>query len=106
MNNAIIESGMSFITDNTFHIEKSTAYTALGEGIKSVEFVRRKDKALMFVEAKATFANPSNNGQNFDDETNEITDKFIHSLNLYAAIAMGLYTEDITPTQNLPSKTK
>jgi hypothetical protein len=54
MANAIIESGMPFIADNTFRIEESAAYRALGDGIKSVEFVRRKDEALMFIEAKTT----------------------------------------------------
>lgn len=100
MNDSILESGMLFNTDNTFHIEKTSAYTDLGSGIKSVEFIRRKDKALLFVEAKTSFPNPSNSEKRFDSESEDIADKFIHSLNLYASIALGLRTEDISAASN------
>ena len=60
MDRVIIESGMHFIAENSFYIEKSNIYTKLGEGIKSIEFVRVIDNKLLFVEAKSTFPNPSN----------------------------------------------
>jgi len=105
MTNAIIESGMPFIADNALHIEQSAAYKTLGDGVKSVELVRRKDEALIFIEAKTTFPNPNNSGDRFDLESNEIRDKFVHSLNLYAANAMGIYSDDVASTNNLSGKT-
>ncbi len=101
MNKPISESGMLFNTNSTFYIEKSPSYTDLGSGIKSVEFIRRKDKALLFIEAKTSFPNPSNNEERFSSESKDITEKFIHSLNLYASIALGLRAEDISATKNV-----
>jgi len=94
MDNIINESGMDFIVDNAFEIEKSKIYKELGEGIKSVEFVRVIDDMLLFVEAKTTFPNPNNPSENepnkFLDEVEDICDKFIHSLNLYLSIEVGV----------------
>jgi hypothetical protein len=100
----IFESGIQFVADNTFRIEASTAYKGLGGGIKTVEFVRRKDNALMFVEAKKTFPNPAYNGEQFETQSTEIADKFIHSLNLYAAIALGVQSDEISVTNNATDK--
>ena len=88
----ITESGMDFIADNAFHIEKSDIYTKLNESIKTVEFIRAKDDKLLFVEAKSSFPNPNNPKSfvNFQSETDDICDKFVHSLNLYASIAIGV----------------
>jgi hypothetical protein len=104
MTDTIVESGMPFICDNTFYIEKSAAYTDLGSGIKSVEFVRRKNETLFFVEAKTTFPNPSADEKNFSAESSDVADKFVHSLNLYASIALGLRSGDISATDNLSHK--
>jgi hypothetical protein len=60
MDRIITESGMDFIADNTFHIEKSDIYTKLKNGIKTVEYIRAKDDKLLFVEAKMSFPNPNN----------------------------------------------
>jgi hypothetical protein len=98
MADVIIESDMKFISDNTFHIEKSGLYTKLGDGIRSVEFIRVKDEKLLFVEAKTTFPNPENpsleNYEKFQSEINDICDKFIHSLNLYSSIKVGVNEEN------------
>jgi len=97
MINLIRESGMDFIAENTFRIEESTTYTNIGEGIKSVEFIRAKGDKLLFVEAKTTFPNPDNpsaeNYIRFQEEITDICDKFIHSLNLYASVKIGVNEE-------------
>jgi len=92
-------SGMPLVVDDAFLIEDTASYTSLrGGGIKSVEFVRRKGSTLLFVEAKTTFPSPSTGG-NFDSESVDIVGKFVHSLNLFAAISMNLYKEDISATE-------
>lgn len=103
------QSGMDFIADNTFHIEKSAIYTNIGEGIKSVEFIRAKEDKLLFVEAKTTLPNPDNpsaeNYKRFQEEINDICDKFIHSLNLYASVIIGVneetFANDFAPPETI-----
>ena len=91
------QSGMDFIADNAFHIEESEVYSKIGEGIKSVEFIRAVDDKLVFVEAKTTFPNPDNpsveNYKRFQAEISDVCDKFIHSLNLYSSIKAGVNEE-------------
>jgi hypothetical protein len=116
MSKTIIESGMAFIADNMFHIEKSTTYTRLGDSVKSVEFVRAKENRLLFIEAKSSFPNPGNLMPNpfkrhktgselFQEEILDICDKFTHSLNLYAAIDVGVmesnFPADFTSADNV-----
>ena len=90
----ITASDMDFIADNTFYIEESDIYKKLKDGIKTVEFVRAKEDKLFFVEAKMSFPAPENpkpdNPDNFDKQVADIWNKFIHSLNLYASIAIGV----------------
>ena len=113
MSRIITESGMNFIADNAFHIEKSPAYTKLGKCVKSVEFVRLKGDKLLFIEAKSSFPNPNNPTSNpengnktgselFQEEIIDIYDKFTHSLNLYLAVYVGV-TEYRLPQEHLPS---
>jgi hypothetical protein len=91
MNDKIIESGMEFISDNVFYLEKSHALIEVGQGIKSVEFVRMINNRLMFLEAKTTFPNPEKTDTNrFDEEVNVICKKFIHSITLYSSIVLGV----------------
>jgi hypothetical protein len=109
MSHQIVESGIPFVAVNSFRIEQwnnehKMAYKNLRDGIKSVEFVRRKDNALVFVEAKKTFSNENDGEEKFDRASKEIVDKFLHSLNLYASIALGLYPGDISETDNLSGK--
>jgi len=100
MSNVISESGMDFIADNTFYIEESTLFKNIGDGIKSVEFIRVIDDKLLFVEAKTTFPNPNNpsidNYQKFLSEANDICEKFIHSLNILASVKVCT-TEEVFP---------
>jgi hypothetical protein len=101
MSDTIQESGMSFIEDNAFHIKACDTYKALKqEGVKAVEFVRAlNDEKLAFVEAKRSFANPDNpipgNLAKFESEAGEICKKFIHSLNLFASVKIGVYKETL-----------
>jgi hypothetical protein len=103
MVDVITESGMDFIADNTFHIEKSQLYTSLGEGIRSVEFVRIKNNKLLFVEAKTTFPDPEKSENNFQTQINDICEKFIHSLSLYSSIKVGI-NEEIFANDFMPPK--
>lgn len=53
----IIESGMNFGPFNgdiAFYIEKSHLYQNIGEGVQIAEFILKKDKNLIFVEAKSS----------------------------------------------------
>ena len=98
MDNIISESGMNFVADNAFYIEKCLSYENIkSDGIKSVEFIRAKDDKLLFIEAKKTFPNPGNpaadNPTIFQSEIDKICDKFKHSLNLYSSIAVGAANE-------------
>ncbi|GHV89865.1 hypothetical protein AGMMS50268_03680 [Spirochaetia bacterium] len=100
MPNYIEESGMHFIAENAFYIEKSAPYIPLkGSGIKSVEFIRIRNHDLLFVEAKTSIANPGNpdveNLKKFNTEIEDICDKFIHSLNLFSAIMVGVKKETL-----------
>ena len=95
-------SGLKFIDDNVFHIEKSPIYTQLGEGVKSVEFVRSKGDKPLFVEARSSFPNPKNSDKEFREQIADICDKFTHSLNLYPAVDVGV-TESDFPREYIPS---
>ena len=94
MYSEINESGMVFVADNALYIEKSDLYASLGDCVRSVEFIRVKEDRLLFVEAKASFANPNNpNGENvskFQSEVDEVCEKFIHSLNLLSSVVIGV----------------
>ena len=107
MSSPIFESGMNFIVDNTFHIEQSDIYIKLKGSIKTVEFIRTIDDNLLFVEAKSSFPKPDNpspdNPKNFKNQIDDIYDKFVHSLNLYASIVVGV-NEQLPPDFKPPSK--
>ena len=100
MTEIISESGMRFVAEQTFHIEKSDAYANVGEGVKTVEFIRRKNNMLFFVEAKTTYPNKESNGERFGAESAAVMDKFIHSLNLLASVSLGLRSDDISMLKN------
>jgi hypothetical protein len=105
MNKQIIESGMEFITDNVFYIEKSQALIKAGQGIKSVEFVRMINDRIMFLEAKTTFPNPERTDTNrFDEEVNDICEKFIHSITLYSSIVLGVNYDELSDAFTVESK--
>ncbi|MDR2118086.1 MAG: hypothetical protein LBP25_00920 [Tannerellaceae bacterium] len=90
----IEESNMVFIADtyDTYYIEQSPAYSGIGNRIKTVEFIRRKDNRLLFVEAKSTVASPGS-PESFQSQISDICDKFVHSLSLLSAIKIGAVSE-------------
>jgi len=94
----ITESGMIFgpFTDQqVYQIEKSDAYINLGEGIKVVEFVYRKnEEKLFFIEAKSS--SPMPEGEKFTDYITDIADKFTHSFNLWLTLNLRRRTDTIT----------
>jgi hypothetical protein len=109
MTDYIKESGMYFISDNSFHIEKSPLYTNIGKGVKSVEFIRIKDTKLVFVEAKTTFPNPQNSSLSgnlvkYNEEIADIRNKLIHSLNLYSSVKAGVAEEKLPDAFNAQDK--
>jgi hypothetical protein len=87
---------MTFIADNAYVIEEVPARLACGVGIRSVEFIRRKNTGLLFIEAKTTFAHPENSPQPYKSEIGELCEKFVHSLNLLAAVKIGV-AADVLP---------
>lgn len=86
----INESGMAFgpfPDDQVYQIEKSEAYTHLGEGVKVVEFLYKQNaEKLFFVEAKSSSPKPK--GGDFKKFIEEISDKFIHSFNLWLSLKL------------------
>jgi len=102
------QSGMDFIANNSFHIEEADVYKNIGEGIRSVEFIRAKNDMLLFVEAKTSFPNPNNpdtdNKARFQKEIDEIREKFIHSLNLFSSIELGVSEADYSSDFLKPKK--
>ena len=86
-------SNMRFISDNTYHIEQSKLYQGLEGNVKTVEFIRVKGDKLLLVEAKTTFPNPANSEESFSTQIDEICDKFIHSLQLYSSVKVGVNDE-------------
>lgn len=78
-----------FKEDDVFQIEKSKLHSTIGDRIKVVEFLLIKDiSKLYFIEAKSSSPQPTeDNKVRFDEYIQEISDKFIHSFNLfYSAI--------------------
>lgn len=96
---SVKESGIEFgefDEDRLFQIEHSDIHKKAGEGIKSVEFIylTRKDN-ILFVEAKNSCPNAANKDENSDKQRkyeeyySEIVDKFVDSLNMFVATALG-----------------
>jgi len=109
MSDDINESGMDFIADNAFWIEKSTLYKNLGEGIKSVEFIRVKEDNLLFVEAKSSFPDPNNpvtgNLAEFNSQIVDICEKFLHSLNILSSVIVRVAKSTLPEDFILPERT-
>lgn len=108
MSDVITESEMDFIPDKAFRIEKSTLYTNLGEGIKSVEFIRIKEDNLLFVEARTSFPDPNNpdagNLTKFHSQIEDICEKFLHSLNLFSSVKVRVAENTLPEDFILPER--
>ena len=94
----INESGMTFgpfAENQVYQIEKSEAYTHLGEGIKVVEFVyKQNDDKLFFVEANSSSPKPS--GGDFKKYIEDISKKFVHSFDLWLSLNLKRRQDDIS----------
>ncbi len=95
----IRESGVEFgefEDTRLFKIENSDIHKRAGAGIKTVEFIylTKKDH-ILFVEAKSSCPNFSNKNcseekeRKYEEFYADVTDKFIDSLNMFAAMALG-----------------
>jgi len=110
MSKVITASNMDFIMDNTYDIEKSLLYERIrSKGISSVEFARVKSDGLLFVEAKESFPDPTNssleNVLKYESQIDGVCEKFIHSLNMFSSIVVGVADEQFCTDFILPEKT-
>ena len=82
----IEESGMKFGPfeySHIFQIEKSKLYKNL-HNVRTVEFILENNNKLQFIEAKSSSPKPvPDNLVRFEEFIDEISQKFLHSLNLY-----------------------
>lgn len=104
----ISESGMQFgeyEQQYVYQLEKSSQYTKKlrPNGIKSCEFIMRRDNALYFAEAKTTCpqqikADTSEEKKmKYNEYIQDIVLKMRHSLALYSSILLGRYDMDGIP---------
>jgi len=90
MNPVVInESGMAFglyDSEYLFYIEES--YIRKSLDLRTVEFILGyKDNEVLMVEAKSSSPRPGNL-MDFDEFINEISNKFVHSIDLYFSLAL------------------
>ena len=102
----INESGMTFgpfLDDQVYQIEKAEAYTHLGEGVKVVEFIyKQKTEKFFFVEAKNS--SPMPKGEEFKKFIREISDKFVHSFDLWLSLNLKRRKDDVASKNVLDAK--
>ncbi len=99
MKQPIKESGMEFngLEEKRLSwIEKSDIYERVGEGIKTVEFIYlSEEENILLVEAKTSCPNVANKDDNeekqkkYEEYYSDVADKFIDSINMFAATALG-----------------
>ena len=94
----IKESGMTFgpfPEEQVYQIEKAEAYTRLGESVKVVEFVyRQNNDKLFFIEAKSSSPKPP--GEQFSTYIDDISEKFIHSFNLWLTLNLNRRKDNVS----------
>ena len=99
MNVYISESDMTFgpfDQDRLFHIDKSDVYRQIGENVKTVEYIYLNDrKTLQLVEVKTSMPNIDTRSESqekqekYEKDYQDLTDKFVHSVNLLTAVLLG-----------------
>ena len=99
----IEESGMHFICpeNGSFEIEKYTQ-TSKVHHVRSVEFLLKRNGAVLFIEAKSSI--PGTDGEGFQEYIAAVTEKFIHSLGMYVAVL--LKRRKVTGEWELPDSLK
>ena len=101
----INESGMKFgpyPEEDLFQIEKSTQYTSrlMSKGIKSCEFIIRRGKRILFVEAKTSNPKsidgdgPVEKKINYESYIDDIVTKMRESLDIYFSILLKKSNQD------------
>jgi hypothetical protein len=91
----MIESGMDFIEDNIFKMEKYTQIKLKKcSNIKTVEFIRIIKKKYIFVEAKMRLPKQEDE-KDFDEKMAQIAEKFIHSLCVFSSIKLNINENDV-----------
>ena len=94
----IEESGMKFgpfPEEKVFWIEKSESHLKLGEGVKTVEFLYYlREKCILLIEAKNSSPQPEKG--KFDDYISDITEKFVHSFNLWMTIILRRRSDQVS----------
>lgn len=89
-NNKVIikESNMVFgayYHENVIDIENSTIYKKLQQNTKITEFILKKKKSIIFVEAKS-----SSPKENHSEYICKIADKFRNSLEIFISVNLGI----------------
>lgn len=89
-----------FAPERLFIIENSEVQKKVGKGIKTVEFLYlTENENLLFLEAKKSCPNVENKDETeekqkkYEEFFSDVTDKFIDSLNMFAATALGRNNE-------------
>jgi len=102
-----VESGMKFVfpDEQIFRIEKSRFYMDINDrrkSLSSVECLYFNKNVLSFIEAKSSFPKVSN-VEDFNKNIHDVSDKFIHSFELYLSHFVGVNTmlPDETPARFL-----
>lgn len=101
----INESGMQFgpyPEEDLFQIEKSTQYTSrlMPKGIKSCEFILKRGKRILFVEAKTSNPQsidgdgPVEKKDNYEAYINDIVTKMRDSIDIYFSILLKKSNQD------------
>lgn len=89
----ISESGMVFGNYNpakVFKIENSQMHKHVGSCVKSVEFILLKgEHGFWFIEAKSSSPKSETSWERYQEFIGEITEKFIHSFNMFCAWRLG-----------------
>lgn len=97
------EMFFEFKDDQIFLIENSRLHNEVGEGIKSVEFVvSLNEHVFAFIEAKSSSPKPTKeNQEKFDMFINDVSDKFVHSFNMFLTAILRRYYDDTIPSNFL-----
>lgn len=88
-----------FEENQIFLIENSRLHNEVGEGIKSVEFVvSLNEQEFTFIEAKSSSPKPTKeNQEKFDTFINDVSDKFVHSFNMFLTAILRRYHDETIP---------
>lgn len=95
---SIYESDMKFgpfEEENVFYIEKSNLYQNISEGVQMAEFILKKDKNLIFIEAKSSSPKQLKKDDGSPSEfIVEVSNKLINALELLISAKLRVLTDD------------